>query len=154
MVDIFLLQRPLVKRYLPVLCAKCYTWKDCTPGCTVFLLIYPSSPKEHDWNDARKISIGLCHTASCYRICRGIPATRWELWKGLEANKYKQSVQKTIEHSSFWCRRDVLRAEISLEYRTDLHIFRRCFMTAVRYQDKMIDTTERIYVTAAGPVSF
>ncbi|GFS49453.1 transposable element Tcb1 transposase [Trichonephila clavipes] len=42
-------------------------------------------------------------------------------------------------------------AGISLGYRTDLHIFKRCSVTAVRYRDEVLEPIVRLYVAAVGP---
>ena len=42
-------------------------------------------------------------------------------------------------------------ARISLGYRTDLHIFKRGSVTAVWYQDEVIEPIVRLYAAAVGP---
>ncbi|GFU97141.1 transposable element Tcb1 transposase [Trichonephila clavipes] len=42
-------------------------------------------------------------------------------------------------------------AGISLGYRTDLHIFKRGFLTAVRYRDEVLEPIVRLYAAAVGP---
>ncbi|GBN67818.1 hypothetical protein AVEN_36462-1 [Araneus ventricosus] len=42
-------------------------------------------------------------------------------------------------------------AGISLGYRTDLHIYRRGSMTAVRYRDEVLDAIMKLYAAAFGP---
>ena len=42
-------------------------------------------------------------------------------------------------------------AGLSLEYRTDLHIFKRGFVTDVRYQDEVLETIVRFHAAAVGP---
>ncbi|GFX74131.1 transposable element Tcb1 transposase [Trichonephila clavipes] len=41
---------------------------------------------------------------------------------------------------------------ISLEYRTNLHIFKRGSVTAVRYRDEALGPILRLYVAAVGPI--
>ncbi|GFX03429.1 transposable element Tcb1 transposase [Trichonephila clavipes] len=36
-------------------------------------------------------------------------------------------------------------------YRTDLHIFKRCSVTAVRYRDEVLEPIVRLYAAAVGP---
>ncbi|GFY23003.1 transposable element Tcb1 transposase [Trichonephila clavipes] len=40
---------------------------------------------------------------------------------------------------------------ISLGYRTDLHIFKRGSVTAVRYRDEFLEPIVRLYAAAVGP---
>ncbi|GFV74342.1 transposable element Tcb1 transposase [Trichonephila clavipes] len=42
-------------------------------------------------------------------------------------------------------------AGISLGYRTDLHIFKRGSVTAVRYRDEVLEPIVRLYAAAVGP---
>ncbi|GFU81670.1 transposable element Tcb1 transposase [Trichonephila clavipes] len=42
-------------------------------------------------------------------------------------------------------------AGISLEYRTDLHIFKRGSVTAVRYRDEVLEPLVRLHAAAVGP---
>ncbi|GFT96337.1 uncharacterized protein TNCV_2081911 [Trichonephila clavipes] len=42
-------------------------------------------------------------------------------------------------------------AGISLEYRTDLHIFKRGSVTTVRYRDEVLEPLVRLYAAAVGP---
>ncbi|GFX53307.1 transposable element Tcb1 transposase [Trichonephila clavipes] len=42
-------------------------------------------------------------------------------------------------------------AGISLGYRTDLHIFKRSSVTAVRYRDKVLEPIVRLHAAAVGP---
>ncbi|GFW73567.1 transposable element Tcb1 transposase [Trichonephila clavipes] len=44
-------------------------------------------------------------------------------------------------------------AEISLGYRTDLHIFKRGYVTAVQYRDEVLESIVRLYAAAVGPTS-
>ncbi|GFV72907.1 transposable element Tcb1 transposase [Trichonephila clavipes] len=45
----------------------------------------------------------------------------------------------------------MVSAGISLEYRTDLHIFKRGSVTAVRYRDEVLEPIVRMYAAAVGP---
>ncbi|GFX06924.1 transposable element Tcb1 transposase [Trichonephila clavipes] len=40
---------------------------------------------------------------------------------------------------------------ISLGYRTDMHIFKRGSVTALRYRDEVLEPTVRLYAAAVGP---
>ena len=42
-------------------------------------------------------------------------------------------------------------AGISLGYRTDLHIFKRGYVTAVRYRDEVLEPIVRLYAATVGP---
>ncbi|GFU71590.1 transposable element Tcb1 transposase [Trichonephila clavipes] len=42
-------------------------------------------------------------------------------------------------------------AGISLGYRTDLHIFKRGSVMAVRYRDEVLEPIVRLYTAAVGP---
>ncbi|GFV82084.1 transposable element Tcb1 transposase [Trichonephila clavipes] len=42
-------------------------------------------------------------------------------------------------------------AGISLGYRTNLHIFKRCSVTAVRYRDGVLEPIVRMYAAAVSP---
>ncbi|GFU93306.1 transposable element Tcb1 transposase [Trichonephila clavipes] len=42
-------------------------------------------------------------------------------------------------------------AEISLGYRTDLHIFKRDSVTAVQYRDEVLEPIVRLYAAGIGP---
>ncbi|GFW73443.1 transposable element Tcb1 transposase [Trichonephila clavipes] len=42
-------------------------------------------------------------------------------------------------------------AWISLGYRTELHIFKRGSVTAVRYRDEVLEPNVRLYAGAVGP---
>ncbi|GBO13200.1 hypothetical protein AVEN_267082-1 [Araneus ventricosus] len=42
-------------------------------------------------------------------------------------------------------------AGISLGYRTDLHIYRRGSVLAVRYRDEVLDPIVKLYAAVAGP---
>ncbi|GBL86205.1 hypothetical protein AVEN_106238-1 [Araneus ventricosus] len=42
-------------------------------------------------------------------------------------------------------------AGISLGYRTDLHIYRRGSVSAVRYRDEVLDPIVKLYAAVVGP---
>ncbi|GFT37370.1 transposable element Tcb1 transposase [Trichonephila clavipes] len=42
-------------------------------------------------------------------------------------------------------------ARISLGYRTDLHIFKRGSVLAIRYRDEVLEPIVRLYAAAVGP---
>ena len=44
----------------------------------------------------------------------------------------------------------MVRAGISLGYRTDLHIFKQGRVMTVRYPDEVLETIKRLYAAAVG----
>ncbi|GFU14795.1 transposable element Tcb1 transposase [Trichonephila clavipes] len=59
--------------------------------------------------------------------------------------------QNITEHHAFRGGSIMVWAGISLGYRTDLHIFKRCSMMAVRYRDDVLELIVRFYAAAVGP---
>ncbi|GBN23332.1 hypothetical protein AVEN_168337-1 [Araneus ventricosus] len=55
------------------------------------------------------------------------------------------------EHHAFRGGSIMVWAGISLGYRTDLHIYRRGSVTAVRYRDEVLDSTVKLCAAAVGP---
>ncbi|GFV31547.1 elongation factor 2 [Trichonephila clavipes] len=55
------------------------------------------------------------------------------------------------EHHAFRGGSIMVWAGISLGYRTDLHIFKRGSVTAVRYRDEVLEPIVRLYAAAVGP---
>ncbi|GFS92780.1 transposable element Tcb1 transposase [Trichonephila clavipes] len=68
---------------------------------------------------------------------------------------YKQGTgnqpQNITEYQSFRGGSIMVWAGISLEYRIDLHIFKRGSVTAVRYRDEDLEPIVRLYVAVVGP---
>ncbi|GFU46596.1 transposable element Tcb1 transposase [Trichonephila clavipes] len=60
--------------------------------------------------------------------------------------------QNITEHHAFRGGIIMVWAGISLGYRTDLHIFKRGSVTAVRYRDEVLEPIVRLYAAAAGPI--
>ncbi|GFX85805.1 transposable element Tcb1 transposase [Trichonephila clavipes] len=58
--------------------------------------------------------------------------------------------QNTTEHHAFRGGSLMVWAGISLGYRTDLHIFKRGSVTAVRYRDEVLEPIVRLYAAAVG----
>ncbi|GFV58093.1 transposable element Tcb1 transposase [Trichonephila clavipes] len=59
--------------------------------------------------------------------------------------------QNITEQHAFRGGNIMVWAGISLGYRTDLHIFKRGFVTAVRYGDEVLEHTVRLYTATVGP---
>ncbi|GFU66999.1 transposable element Tcb1 transposase [Trichonephila clavipes] len=59
--------------------------------------------------------------------------------------------QNITEHHAFRGGSIMVWAGISLGYRTDLHIFKRGSVTAVRYRDEVLELIVRLYAAAVGP---
>ncbi|GFX45149.1 transposable element Tcb1 transposase [Trichonephila clavipes] len=59
--------------------------------------------------------------------------------------------QNTTEHHAFRGGSIMVWAGISFGYRTDLHIFKRGSVTAVRYRDEILEPIVRLYAAAVGP---
>ncbi|GFV95167.1 transposable element Tcb1 transposase [Trichonephila clavipes] len=59
--------------------------------------------------------------------------------------------QNITEHHAFQGRSIMVWAEISLGDRTDLHIFKRGSVTAIRYRDEVLESTVRLCAAAVGP---
>ncbi|GFU08941.1 transposable element Tcb1 transposase [Trichonephila clavipes] len=59
--------------------------------------------------------------------------------------------QNITEHHAFPGGSIMVWAGISLGYRTDLHIFKRGFLTAVRYRDEVLEPIVRLYAAAVDP---
>ena len=67
-----------------------------------------------------------------------------------EQGTHSQS-QIITEHHTFRSGSIIVWAGISLGYRTDLHIFERGSVMAVRYQDRVLEPIVRLYAAAVGP---
>ncbi|GFV86979.1 transposable element Tcb1 transposase [Trichonephila clavipes] len=63
----------------------------------------------------------------------------------------RNQLQNITEHHASRGGSIMVWAWISLGYRTDLHIFKRGSVTAVRYQDKVLEPIVRLYAVAVGP---
>ncbi|KFM67774.1 Sodium- and chloride-dependent GABA transporter 1, partial [Stegodyphus mimosarum] len=61
------------------------------------------------------------------------------------------SISWSYEHHAFRGGSIVVWAGISLGYRTDLHIFKRGSLTAVRYRDEVLQPIVRLYAAAVAP---
>ncbi|GFX21923.1 transposable element Tcb1 transposase [Trichonephila clavipes] len=59
--------------------------------------------------------------------------------------------QNITEHHAFRGGSIMMWAGISLGYRTDLHIFKRHSVTAIRYQDEVLEPIVKLYAAAVGP---
>ncbi|GFX58225.1 transposable element Tcb1 transposase [Trichonephila clavipes] len=59
--------------------------------------------------------------------------------------------QNITEHHAFQGGSIMVWAGISLGYRTDLHIFKRGSVTAVRNTDEVLEPIVRLYAAAIGP---
>ncbi|GFX87399.1 transposable element Tcb1 transposase [Trichonephila clavipes] len=59
--------------------------------------------------------------------------------------------QNITEHHAFQGRSIMLWAEISLRDHTDLHIFKRGSVTAIRYRDEVLESIVRLCAAAVGP---
>ncbi|GFX39689.1 transposable element Tcb1 transposase [Trichonephila clavipes] len=59
--------------------------------------------------------------------------------------------QNITEHHTFRGGRIMVWDGISLGYHTDLHIFKRDSMTAVRYRDEVLEPIVRLYAAAVDP---
>ncbi|GFV83228.1 transposable element Tcb1 transposase [Trichonephila clavipes] len=59
--------------------------------------------------------------------------------------------QNITEHHAFQGGSIMVWAGISLGYRTDLHIFKRGSVTAVRSRDEVVEPIVRLYAAAVGP---
>ncbi|GBO05452.1 hypothetical protein AVEN_17687-1 [Araneus ventricosus] len=55
------------------------------------------------------------------------------------------------EHHAFRGGSIMVKAGISLGYRTDLHIYRRGSVSAVRYRDEVLDPIVKLYAAVVGP---
>ncbi|GFY25640.1 transposable element Tcb1 transposase [Trichonephila clavipes] len=60
--------------------------------------------------------------------------------------------QNITEHHAFRGGRIMVWSGISLGYRTDLHIFKRGSVTAVRYRDEVLKHIVILYAAAVGPI--
>ncbi|GFU85684.1 transposable element Tcb1 transposase [Trichonephila clavipes] len=59
--------------------------------------------------------------------------------------------QNITEHHALRGGSIMVWAGISLGYRTGLHIFKQGYVTAVRYQDEVLEPVVRLYAAAVGP---
>ncbi|GFV91263.1 transposable element Tcb1 transposase [Trichonephila clavipes] len=73
---------------------------------------------------------------------------RIRIWRKQGTRNQPQNI---TEHHAFRGGSIMVWAGISLGYRTDLHIFKRCSVTAVRYQDEVLELIVRLYAAAVGP---
>ncbi|GFY22305.1 transposable element Tcb2 transposase [Trichonephila clavipes] len=71
---------------------------------------------------------------------------RIRIWRKQETRNQPQNI---TEHHAF--RSVMVWAGISLGYRTDLHIFKRGSVTAVRYRDQVLEPIVRLYTAVVGP---
>ncbi|GFV72857.1 transposable element Tcb1 transposase [Trichonephila clavipes] len=71
------------------------------------------------------------------------------IWRKEET---RNQPQKITEHHAFKSGSIMVWAGISLGYRTDLHIFKRGSVTAVRYRDGVLEAILRLYAVAVGSI--
>jgi len=62
--------------------------------------------------------------------------------------------ENVTEHHAFRGERIMVWEWISLRYRTELHIYRRCSVTAVRYRDEVLDPSETVRCSSWSFVRF
>ncbi|GFW61121.1 transposable element Tcb1 transposase [Trichonephila clavipes] len=73
---------------------------------------------------------------------------RIRIWRKQGTRNQPQNITK---HHAFGGGSIMVWAGNSLGYRTDLHIFKRGSVTAVRYRDKVLEPIVRLYAAAVGP---
>ncbi|KFM63069.1 Transposable element Tcb1 transposase, partial [Stegodyphus mimosarum] len=73
---------------------------------------------------------------------------RIRIWREQRTRNQSQNI---TEHHAFRGGSIMVWAGISLGYRTDLHIFKRGSLTAVRYRDEVLEPIVRLYAAAVGP---
>ncbi|GFT65097.1 transposable element Tcb1 transposase [Trichonephila clavipes] len=73
---------------------------------------------------------------------------RIRIWRKQGTRNQPQNI---TEYHAFRGGSIMVRAGISLGYRTDLHIFKRGYVTAVQYQDKVLEPVVRFHAAAIGP---
>lgn len=73
---------------------------------------------------------------------------RIRIWREQGTRNQPQNI---TEHHAFRGGSIMVWAGISLGYRTDLHIFKRGSVTAVRYRDEVLEPFVRLYAAAVGP---
>ncbi|GFS52612.1 transposable element Tcb1 transposase [Trichonephila clavipes] len=73
---------------------------------------------------------------------------RIRIWRKQGTRNQPQNI---TEHHAFRGRSIMVWAAISLGCRTDLHIFKRGSVTAVRYRDEVLEPIVRLYAAAVGP---
>ncbi|GFX43822.1 transposable element Tcb1 transposase [Trichonephila clavipes] len=73
---------------------------------------------------------------------------RIRIWRKQGTRNQPQNITK---HHAFRSGNIMTWAGISLEYRTDLHIFKRGSVTDVLYRDEVLETIVRLYTAAIGP---
>ncbi|GFU01756.1 transposable element Tcb1 transposase [Trichonephila clavipes] len=73
---------------------------------------------------------------------------RIRIWRKQGARNQPQNIP---EHHAFRGGSIMAWAGISLGYRPDLHIFKRGSVTAVRYQDEVLEPIEKLHAAAVGP---
>ncbi|KFM68362.1 Transposable element Tc3 transposase, partial [Stegodyphus mimosarum] len=72
---------------------------------------------------------------------------RIRIWREQRTRNQSQNI---TEHHAFRGGSTMVWAGISLGYRTDLHIFKRGSLTAVRYRDEVLEHIVRLYSAAVG----
>ncbi|GFW97592.1 transposable element Tcb1 transposase [Trichonephila clavipes] len=73
---------------------------------------------------------------------------RIRMWRKQGTRNQPQNI---TEHHAFRGGSIMMWAGISLEYRTDMHIFKRGFVMSVRYRDEVIEPIVRLFAAAVGP---
>ncbi|GFV61306.1 transposable element Tcb1 transposase [Trichonephila clavipes] len=73
---------------------------------------------------------------------------RIRIWREQRTRNQPQNI---TEHHAFRGGSIMVWTEISLGYRTDLHIFKLGSVTAVRYRDEVLEPIVRLYAAAVGP---
>ncbi|GFT63682.1 transposable element Tcb1 transposase [Trichonephila clavipes] len=73
---------------------------------------------------------------------------RIRIWRKQRTRNQPENI---IEHHTFQGGCIMVWAGISLGYRTDLHIFKRGSVTALRYRDEVLKHIVRLYAAAVGP---
>lgn len=89
--------------------------------------------------------LGQCYVHRWIGIC---PATRWQVWNGLERTRCTQSA---LEHHVFCGGSICCGLGFLLGYCGNLDIFREGSITTVWYQDEILDRPVRLYAAAVGP---
>ncbi|GFU76300.1 cytochrome P450 4V2 [Trichonephila clavipes] len=73
---------------------------------------------------------------------------RIRIWRKQGTRNNPQNIK---EHHTFRGGSIMVLAGISLGYRTDVHIFKRSSVTAVRYRNEVLEPIVRLYAAAIGP---
>ncbi|GFX11418.1 transposable element Tcb1 transposase [Trichonephila clavipes] len=74
---------------------------------------------------------------------------RIRIWRKQGTRNQPQNI---TEHHAFRGGSLMVWAGISLGYRTDLRIFKRGSVTAIRYRDEVLEPMVRLYAAAVGPI--